>query len=120
MLYKTKFWVILFAVIFVLAAGAFYLLWNAGAAGKVTARLWQDGEIVREIELSTVVVPEEFDFTTELGTNRIRVEHGGIRVVSADCPDQTCVHMGLINGPYQTIACIPHDLVIDIVTEDGA
>ena len=25
--------------------------------------------------------------------------------------------MGL---PYQTIACIPHDLVIDIVTEDGA
>ena len=120
MIRKTKFWVILFACVFVLAAVSFYLLWNSGGAGAVTARIWLDGEIVEEIELSTVVVPREFDITTELGTNRLRVEHGSICVISADCPDQTCVHMGKINGSFQTIACVPHKLVIDILTEDDA
>ena len=120
MAHKTKFWAILFAAVFALSAGAFIILWNSGASGRVTARLWLDGEIVEEIELGAVVLPREFDFTTELGTNRIRVERGSIRVVSADCPDQTCVRMGAIDGPMQTIACVPHRLVIDIVTEDGA
>ena len=33
------------------------------------------------------------------------VEHGSIQVVSADCPDQTCVNMGAISGGY-----VPHRL----------
>ena len=120
MIRKTKFWVILFACLFVLFAGTFYLLWNSGKTGAVTARIWLNGEIVEEIDLNTVVIPREFDITTELGTNRVRVEHDGISVVSADCPDQTCVHMGKISGAFQTIACVPHELVIDILTEDDA
>ena len=120
MIRKTKFWVILFACIFLLGAGGFFLLRSAGGTGSATARVWLDGEIIREIDLGSVVIPYEFDITTELGTNRVRVEHGGISVVSADCPDQTCVRMGRISGSFQTIACIPHRLVIDIVTEDDA
>ena len=118
MVHKTKFWVILFAAIFVLGAAGFALLWNAGGAGGATARIWLDGEIIEEINLSAVAVPREFDVATELGTNRVRVAPGSISVVSADCPDQTCVHMGAISGGLQTIACIPHRLVIDIVSEE--
>ena len=120
MIHKTKFWVILFSCVFVLGLGAFLILWSVGGMGAVTARIWLDEEIVEEINLSTVVTPYEFDITTELGTNRVRVEHDGISVISADCPDQTCVHMGKISGSFQTIACIPHRLVIDILTEDDA
>ena len=119
MVHKTKFWVILFALIFALGLGGFLLLWNLGGTGAATARIWLDGELYEEIELSAVVLPREFDITTELGTNRVRVERGAISVVSADCPDQTCVRMGRISGEMQTIACIPHRLVIDIVTEAG-
>ena len=92
---------------------------TSGGSGAATARIWLDGELYEEIELSAVVLPREFDITTELGTNRVRVERGAISVVSADCPDQTCVRMGRISGEMQTIACIPHRLVIDIVTEAG-
>ena len=120
MLYKTKFWAILFAVIFLLGLGLFLWLWNSGAAGdSAVARVWLDGELVREIDLNSVVIPYEFDVTTELGTNRVRVERGGIQVVSADCPDQVCVRMGEISGAFQTIACVPHKLVIDVLTEGG-
>lgn len=118
MVRKTKFWVILFSALFVLSLGAFLILWSVRGTGAVTARIWLDEEIVEEINLSTVAVPYEFDVATELGTNRVRVEHGSIQVVSADCPDQVCVDMGPISGGYVPIACVPHELVIDIISED--
>ncbi len=115
MIHKTKFWVILFSVVFVLGAAAFLLLRSSGATDGAVARIWLHGEIIEEIELDTVAVPYEFDITTDLGTNCIRVEHGSIQVVSADCPDQICVHQGAITGGYVPIACVPHELVIDIL-----
>ena len=94
MIHKTKFWVILFSAVAVIGAAAFFLLRSMGAAEGVVARVWLHGEIIEEIELDTVAVPYEFDVTSELGTNRVRVEHGSIQVVSADCPDQVCVRQG--------------------------
>lgn len=110
----------MFSCVFALGLGLFLILWNNGSAGGAVARIWLDGEITEEIDLNAVVTPYEFDVTSDLGTNRIRVEHGSISVVSADCPDQTCVHMGSISGSFSTIACVPHKLVIDILTEDDA
>lgn len=120
MVHKTKFWVILFSCVFLLGLGAFLLVRSLGGAGTVTARIWLHGEIIEEIDLATVVTPREFDITTELGTNRVRVEHGSIAVVSADCPDQVCVRQGAISGGLVPIACVPHELVIDIISEDEA
>ena len=59
MVRKTKFWVILFSALFVLSLGAFLILWSVRGTGAVTARIWLDEEIVEEINLSTVAVPEE-------------------------------------------------------------
>ena len=97
MIHKTKFWVILFSAVAVIGAAAFFLLRSMGAAEGVVARVWLHGEIIEEIELDT-----------EVGTNRVRVEHGSILVVSADCPDQVCVRQGAITGGYVPIACVPH------------
>ena len=119
MIHKTKFWVILFSAVAIIGAAAFFLLPSMGAAEGVVARVWLHGEIIEEIELDTVAVPYEFDVTSELGTNRVRVEHGSIQVVSADCPDQVCVRQGAITGGYVPIACVPHELVIDIVEPEG-
>ena len=110
MVRKTKFWAIMFSVVFVIGLAAFLWLRSNGKAEGAVARIWLDGELYEEIELDAVVMPYEFDVTTELGTNRIRVEHGSIQVVSADCP-----------GGYVPIACVPHGLVIDILNpEDEA
>ena len=115
MIRKTKFWVILFACIFLLGAGGFFLLRSAGGTGSATARVWLDGEIIREIDLGSVVIPYEFDITTELGTNRVRVEHGSIQVVSADCPDQVCVRTGRITQAGETIVCLPAEMALEIL-----
>lgn len=121
MLRKTKFWAIMFSVVFVIGLAAFLWLRSSGKAEGAVARIWLDGELYEEIELDAVVMPYEFDVTTDLGTNRIRVEHGSIQVVSADCPDQVCVRQGAISGGYVPIACVPHGLVIDILNpEDEA
>lgn len=108
----------MFSAVFVLGVAAFLLLRSSGATSGAVARVWLHGELIREIELDTVVVPYEFDVTSELGTNRVRVEHGSIAVVSADCPDQVCVHQGAISGGYVPIACVPHELVIDILSPE--
>lgn len=108
----------MFSAVFVLGVAAFLLLRSSGATSGAVARVWLHGELIHEIELDTVVVPYEFDVTSELGTNRVRVEHGSIAVVSADCPDQVCVHQGAISGGYVPIACVPHELVIDILSPE--
>ena len=112
MIRKTKFWVILFSAVFVIGIAAFFLLRSAGAGQGATARIWLNGEIVQEIDLGSVVVPYEFDITTDLGTNRVRVEHGSIAVVSADCPDQVCVKHGCLSSKATPIVCLPNKIVI--------
>ena len=104
----------MFSAVAVIGAAAFFLLRSMGAAEGVVARVWLHGEIIQEIELDTVAVPYEFDVTSELGTNRVRVEHGSIQVVSADCPDQVCVEQGWISDGTVPIVCLPHGLIIEI------
>ena len=38
-----------------------------------------------------------------------------IRMESADCKDQICVHHKPISGIHESIICLPHKLVIEIV-----
>lgn len=44
-------------------------------------------------------------------TNQIQVENGKIRVSKADCPDNTCVHMGWLDSAVP-IVCLPNHLII--------
>lgn len=53
------------------------------------------------------------------GYNKIRVEDGFIRVVSADCPDLICVRSQKIQNAGEVIACLPHELIITIEAPDG-
>ena len=73
-----------------------------------------DGEIVRELDLS-----EEKFFTVESGggKNILEVKGGAVRVVEADCPDKICVRRGAIKNLGETIACVPHKILIEVVGE---
>ena len=72
------------------------------------------GEIVRELDLS-----EEKIFTVEAGggKNILEVKGGAVRVVEADCPDKICVQRGAIKNLGETIACVPHKILIEVVGE---
>lgn len=54
---------------------------------------------------------------TAEGKNTIVVEGGKVRVESADCPNQDCVHQGEISQAGQQIVCLPHKLVVSIESD---
>lgn len=53
------------------------------------------------------------------GYNRIRVEDGAVFVAEADCPDQICVREGKKHRGGDTIACLPHELIIVLEGADS-
>ena len=68
-------------------------------------------EIVRRVPLDR---EEEIEIVTPNGKNQIAVKKGAIRVKDADCPAKICVKHGAISEAGETIACLPHKLLIEI------
>lgn len=113
---RTRTWVIVILAILVLSVAASVYLWTRKPGGHV-ARIFVDGELVREIDLDKLTVPERFTVTTDRGENVILAEPGRVRVESADCPDQVCVHAGWLADSAAPIVCLPHRLVIELAGE---
>ena len=110
---RTRFWVLLFSAAAVLAAaGTLWLFW--GRSSGTTARIYQDGVLIRTIDLSRVTKPETFVVEGPAGANTIEVEPGRIRVAHADCPDQVCVRQDWLSDGVVPIVCLPNRLVIQL------
>lgn len=117
---KTKMWIIIFALLLAICIGVFLLLRLTGEKGTV-ASIYIDGELYEKIDLDAVVVAYDMEIKTELGYNKIHVEHGGISVIDSDCPDRICIEQGVVDNEAIPIVCMPHHLVIQIEgdTVDG-
>lgn len=50
------------------------------------------------------------------GTNVLVIEAGTAAITEADCPDALCVNMGRIRRAGQSIVCLPHQMVVEIVS----
>lgn len=99
------------ALVLVIAAGSVYWLWLRGA-DETIATITLDGEVIAEYDLSQVRETEMFTVGAPGAENTIRVSPEGIAVISADCPDQVCVHQGVRSHGPQPIVCLPHKLSI--------
>lgn len=47
--------------------------------------------------------------------NVIRIEDGQAYMEDADCPDGYCMEQGNIQGQKETIVCLPHKLVVEVI-----
>ncbi len=52
-----------------------------------------------------------------LGYNEVEVTGGRVHVVEADCANQVCVRTGWASVEGQTITCLPHKLVVQVVAD---
>jgi len=105
---KNKHWVILFALLAALCAGAGILLSRGNAAR--TASIYQNGVL-----LQTVPLNRDGQFTIpspDGGSNTVTVRNGQIRVEQATCPDKLCVNQGWSDSQNKPIVCLPNGLVI--------
>ena len=47
-------------------------------------------------------------------TNICSIQNGEVRMISADCPDQICVHSNPIFKKGESIICMPNRVVLEI------
>ena len=90
----------------------------ASDAGDVAAALYaviqnSDGfyQVLSLGEDATVTV------TGSLGTNIIEIANGRVRCLESDCSNQTCVKQSWVSGRGQTVVCLPHKLIVQVVAD---
>lgn len=77
------------------------------------ADIFQNGDLIASIPLGEVQEPYHFTITGASGCiNEIEVRPESIGILSADCPDQLCVHQGFIRDSRLPITCLPNGVVI--------
>ena len=111
---------VLFLLLAAVAASAAWLLLRDGDTDAPTARILRDGVLLEEIDLDQVDEPRSLVLEDESGSNTVTVEKGRICILEADCPDQICVNQGWISDSTVPIVCLPHKLMIEIVSGGGA
>ena len=107
---KTKYWVLIFAVILLVCGVSGYLLMAPGQAAS-QAQIRSEGKIIRTVDLR---IDQEFEVDTGSGRNVITVQNGKIAVTEADCPDHYCMNRGFCSGGTE-IVCLPNRLVISFL-----
>lgn len=116
---KTRNWIITFAAVLVLLAGINLIIRNIGYSSRV-AIIRQNGTIIYEIDLNSVIRPYELTVTGEDGcVNTIYVAMGEISMSTASCPDQICVNHRPISDGVEPIVCLPNQVTIQIEKTDA-
>ena len=88
---------------------------NRGEEGDLI-QVTMDGKIygTYSLEKDQVIEIEEGSFY-----NKIRVEDGKVYMEEANCPDGYCEEQGKISRHTQTIVCLPHKLVVEVLEADN-
>ena len=117
---NTRKWALVILAILALSGGG--ALWvSQHHSGGHIAKIYLNEKVIRTIDLDAV--KKTYTFRVDCGDgayNDIRVSHGAIRIVKANCPDQVCVHQGAIKDGVAPIVCLPHRLLIKIDGEPVA
>lgn len=108
---------ILIAVIIVIAAVSALLVkfvqQDTGAAIQITI----DGKIYGEYNLSE---NQSISIDEVLGHNKLVIANSSAYMDEADCPDRYCMDYKPITNSGETIICLPHKLVVEVVGQRSA
>ena len=96
-------------------AGSTYTSSDTGDAAAALYAVIQNSDGFYQVlslgEDATVTV------TGSLGTNIIEVANGRVRCLESDCSNQTCVKQSWVSGRGQTVVCLPHKLIVQVVAD---
>jgi len=104
----------LLAVLLLICLALFAWLTPGGKGARVVAE--RDGEVIFVAPLDQ---PRRFELSGPLGTTRVEIADGAVRVLSSPCPHQVCVGMGAVDRAGELLACVPNHLLIRIEGESG-
>ena len=112
---KTKYWIILLALVLVLSLGLSFWLLRPKAPEK-TVTVVQDGIVTQVLDLSENQILELTG--SNGGTNTVEIRDGKVAVTHASCPDHICMAMGWCDSGMP-IACLPNGLILTFTEDPG-
>lgn len=107
-------------MVFIIILSCFFIYYNSRNivySNNNEAIIYSEGKIVGEYVLS-YGFKDEFTIRTSNGYNVIKIENNKIWIEDTDCPDEYCKLQGSISRDGQVIVCLPHKLIIKIVSDD--
>lgn len=77
-----------------------------------------DGEELHRMELKDDYIRESYQYESEEGQINL-IERDGKKayMAHANCPDSLCVKQGEISEVGETIVCLPHRVLLEVVSE---
>ncbi|GFH43198.1 protein export element [Lactococcus hodotermopsidis] len=107
-----------FVLIITLMLASFtpFLFFSNNQKPSNIAQLRINGKIIKNFDLT-----ENQNYTykdTDGDINKIVVRDGKIGIIYATCADQICVRKGFVDKSGQTIICLPHQLVIEVMSDN--
>ena len=102
--------ILIFAALLLAAAlcGALAVFRSEGAYALVTVNGEEYGRYALDKDTQQSIISGEH-------SNLLVISEGGARISEADCPDKLCVNQGEIRYSGQSIICLPHKGVVEIV-----
>ncbi len=99
------------------AAGFWFNLQEAGAVEHKYAVIYLENEKVAELSLAT---NDSFEYTLKFGEDdrhaaTVEVKDGRVRMLPIDeelCPKGICTHTGWISHSYESIVCLPNQIMV--------
>lgn len=107
---KKQDWIIIGSVL-ILAAAILLGRSLTGSSGNM-AVVTLNGTVIIEQTLSEDVV---LPIQSEEGYNLLQIADGRAAIIEADCRDQICVKHTAVSKQGESIVCLPHQLVVEIV-----
>lgn len=92
--------------IILLAAAVLFAVFKPEGTGKNVV-IKENGELICSIPLSE-------NKTVELSGNTIEISEGEVKMKSADCKNQICVHHAPISRHGETILCAPNGVTVTV------
>ena len=77
-----------------------------------TVKIVQNGKTLCTFDLNRTENREIRVPAADGGYNLVVIKDGTICISEADCPDQTCVKMGVLQSDFLPIVCLPHKLIV--------
>ncbi|MBI4855668.1 MAG: NusG domain II-containing protein [Acetobacterium woodii] len=106
--------IIILLVISIGGIAAFYIFNATNQA--LSVRVSRQGQVLTVLPLSK---DHTETFTDASGTNTLVISDGKAKITEADCPDHICVKTYPISNPGETIVCLPHKLVVEVITGES-
>ena len=80
--------------------------------------------IVKQNGVEIMTLPLNKDTTQTItsdngGTNTFHIKDNSVTMTESNCKDNTCVHTGSISQTKESIVCLPHRLVIEVISADS-